>query len=109
MISQKSLSHSSLMRSVAPPRRERDALLEPLPLVLRLGLGVRASSLDGVIAARGGLDGGDGRPEIGTSGIPLGPCGTCYCQQAVVTQFPCLNGRLGEGDSLFLPAARVVQ
>lgn len=26
------------------------------------------------MAARGGLDGGDGRPEIGTSGIPLGPC-----------------------------------
>lgn len=32
------------------------------------------SSLVEVIAARGGLDGGDGRPEIGTSGIPLGPC-----------------------------------
>lgn len=27
------------------------------------------------MAARGGLDGGDGRPEEGTSGIPLGPCG----------------------------------
>lgn len=26
------------------------------------------------MAARGGLDGGDGRPEEGTSGIPLGPC-----------------------------------
>lgn len=38
------------------------------------GLGVRASSLDEVIAARGGLDGGEGNPEMGTSGIPLGPC-----------------------------------
>lgn len=27
------------------------------------------------MAARGGLDGGDGSPEEGTSGIPLGPCG----------------------------------
>lgn len=26
-------------------------------------------------AARGGLDGGDGSPEEGTSGIPLCPCG----------------------------------
>lgn len=26
------------------------------------------------MAARGGLDGGDGSPEIGTSGIPLCPC-----------------------------------
>lgn len=26
------------------------------------------------MAARGGLDGGDGSPEMGTSGIPLGPC-----------------------------------
>lgn len=25
-------------------------------------------------AARGGLVGGEGRPEVGTSGIPLGPC-----------------------------------
>jgi hypothetical protein len=37
-------------------------------------LGVRASSFDEVIAARGGLDGGEGNPEMGTSGIPLGPC-----------------------------------
>lgn len=27
------------------------------------------------MAARGGLDGGDGIPETATSGIPLGPCG----------------------------------
>jgi hypothetical protein len=27
-----------------------------------------------VRAARGGLDGGDGSPVEGTSGIPLGPC-----------------------------------
>jgi len=27
-----------------------------------------------VSAARGGLVGGDGNPEEGTSGIPLGPC-----------------------------------
>lgn len=27
------------------------------------------------MAARGGLDGGDGSPVEGTSGIPLGPCG----------------------------------
>ena len=39
-----------------------------------LDFGCRASSLEEVNAARGGLDGGDGRPEIGTSGIPLGPC-----------------------------------
>ena len=38
-----------------------------------LDLGCRASSLLEVNAARGGLDGGDGKPEIGTSGIPLGP------------------------------------
>jgi len=30
--------------------------------------------LDEVNAARGGLDGGEGRPEVGTSGIPLRPC-----------------------------------
>jgi hypothetical protein len=29
-----------------------------------------------VRAARGGLDGGDGSPVEGTSGIPLGPCET---------------------------------
>ena len=39
----------------------------------RLALGVSASWFDEVIAARGGLEGGDGRPELGTSGIPLGP------------------------------------
>jgi hypothetical protein len=37
-------------------------------------LGRRASSLDEVSAARGGLVGGEGSPEEGTSGIPLGPC-----------------------------------
>lgn len=30
--------------------------------------------MDEVNAARGGLDGGEGRPEEGTSGIPLRPC-----------------------------------
>lgn len=29
-----------------------------------------------MIAARGGLEGGDGSPVEGTSGIPLGPCET---------------------------------
>lgn len=46
---------------------------EVLPELRFLGLGCRASSLDDVMAARGGLDGGDGSPEMGTSGIPLGP------------------------------------
>lgn len=49
--------------------------MDELVLLLRfLDLGCRASSFVDVNAARGGLDGGDGRPEIGTSGIPLGPC-----------------------------------
>jgi hypothetical protein len=39
-----------------------------------LALGVSASWLVVVRAARGGLDGGDGSPVEGTSGIPLGPC-----------------------------------
>lgn len=39
-----------------------------------LALGVSASSLVAVRAARGGLEGGDGSPVEGTSGIPLGPC-----------------------------------
>jgi hypothetical protein len=30
--------------------------------------------LDEVSAARGGLVGGEGTPEVGTSGIPLRPC-----------------------------------
>ena len=38
-----------------------------------LALGVSASWLVVVRAARGGLDGGDGSPVEGTSGIPLGP------------------------------------
>jgi len=37
-------------------------------------LGVSASWLVDVMAARGGLEGGDGSPVEGTSGIPLGPC-----------------------------------
>ena len=40
-----------------------------------LALGVSASSLVAVMAARGGLEGGDGSPVEGTSGIPLCPCG----------------------------------
>ena len=71
MGSQKNLSHSSLIESAAPPRRPRRR-----PGMSRFFcLGRRASSLDEVSAARGGLVGGDGRPEEGTSGIPLGPCG----------------------------------
>lgn len=70
MDSQKNLSHSSLICSAAPPRRSRWR-----PGISRFFcLGRRASSLDEVNAARGGLDGGDGRPEVGTSGIPLRPC-----------------------------------
>lgn len=37
-------------------------------------LKVSASWLVVVMAARGGLEGGDGSPVEGTSGIPLGPC-----------------------------------
>jgi hypothetical protein len=70
MDSQKNLSHSSLIESAAPPRRPRRR-----PGISRfLFLGKRASSLDEVNAARGGLVGGEGNPEEGTSGIPLGPC-----------------------------------
>jgi hypothetical protein len=68
MDSQKNLSHSSLIDSAAPPRRLR-------PVLFRFFLGNRATSLDEVNAARGGLVGGEGIPEEGTSGIPLGPCG----------------------------------
>lgn len=69
MDSQKNLSHSSLIESAAPPRRPRRR-----PGISRfLLLGRRASSFDEVSAARGGLVGGEGRPEEGTSGIPLGP------------------------------------
>lgn len=76
MRSQKNLSHSSLMTSAAPPRREVLLPRASLVVVVRFledVLGSRASSLDGVMAARGGLEGGDGRPEEGTSGIPLDP------------------------------------
>jgi hypothetical protein len=69
MGSQKNLSHSSLIDSAAPPRRPRRR-----PGISRFFLGRRASSLDEVSAARGGLVGGEGSPEEGTSGIPLGPC-----------------------------------
>ena len=47
--------------------------MDELATACFLALGWRASSLLDVNAARGGLDGGDGKPEIGTSGIPLGP------------------------------------
>lgn len=80
MDSQKNLSQSSLILMAAPPRR-----LEPLFAWDRrlpgystrcfFCLGRRASWLAELSAARGGLVGGDGRPEEGTSGIPLGPCG----------------------------------
>ena len=69
------------MRSVAPPRGLlllllARLLLEPADdLLLLLALAVTASWLVDVSrAARGGLDGGDGSPVEGTSGIPLGPC-----------------------------------
>lgn len=67
---QKNLSHSSLIESAAPPRRPRRR-----PGISLFRLGRRASSFDEVSAARGGLVGGEGSPEEGTSGIPLGPCG----------------------------------
>lgn len=69
MDSQKNLSHSSLIESAAPPRRPGQR-----PEISRFFcLGRMASSLDEVSAARGGLVGGEGIPEEGTSGIPLGP------------------------------------
>lgn len=71
MDSQKNLSHSSLIESAAPPRLARRRPGNSRFLVV---LGKRASSLDEVSAARGGLVGGDGIPDEGTSGIPLGPC-----------------------------------
>ena len=74
MVSQKNLSHSSLIWSVAPPRRRLRLAWAPLARFLFEGLGWRASSFEEVRAARGGLEGGEGSPEIGTSGIPLGPC-----------------------------------
>lgn len=47
----------------------------PSPRVVDFfALGVSASWLVDVMAARGGLEGGDGSPVEGTSGIPLGPC-----------------------------------
>lgn len=73
MVSQKNLSHSSLIWSVAPPRRLLRLGAAVLAAELRFFLGVSASSLSLVMAARGGLDGGDGSPEKGTSGIPLCP------------------------------------
>jgi len=42
-------------------------------LLLERFLGVTASWLSAVNAARGGLEGGEGSPEEGTSGIPLCP------------------------------------
>lgn len=84
MVSQKNLSHSSLIERAAPPRRPRRR-----PGISRfLLLGKRASSLDEVNAARGGLVGGEGRPEEGTSGIPLGPWGRkkgqhCHSQNKI--------------------------
>jgi hypothetical protein len=65
MVSQKNLSHSPLIWNVAPPRRLRWLLADDL--------GCIANSLEEVNAARGGLEGGDGSPEMGTSGIPLSP------------------------------------
>jgi hypothetical protein len=75
-VSQKNLSHSSLIRSVAPPRRLWFRSLVPsLRVDDFFALGVSASWFVDVMAARGGLEGGDGSPVEGTSGIPLGPCG----------------------------------
>lgn len=82
MVSQKNLSHSSLMRDVAPlrclvllflPAPPGPALVVVAERCLLDDLWVRASSLSDVMAARGGLVGGDGSPEEGTSGIPLCP------------------------------------
>lgn len=70
------------MRDVAPPRRRWGEPEPPGPALLMvdvvverrcLDLGVTASLLSDVMAARGGLVGGDGNPEEGTSGIPLCP------------------------------------
>jgi hypothetical protein len=96
MGSQKNLSHSSLIECAAPPRRPRRR-----PGISRFFcLGRSASSLDEVSAARGGLVGGEGSPEEGTSGIPLGP----YHQMSV-DYIPCAPGRVDES----LPATPVVQ
>lgn len=70
MVSQKNLSHSSLIKSAAPPRRSG----RRSPKLSRFFFGRRASWLDEVNATRGGLVGGEGSPEVGTSGIPLRPC-----------------------------------
>lgn len=73
MVSQKNLSQSSLMVSAAPPRMSR-LRLGAMEDRVRPGLGRMAIWRDAELtAARGGLDGGDGTPEEGTSGIPLGP------------------------------------
>lgn len=57
-------------RECCPPRRSGRR-----PGLSRfLFLGRRASLLDEVNAARGGLVGGEGSPELGTSGMPLRPC-----------------------------------
>src|SRR5687767_871273 len=90
MDSQKNLSQSSLILMAAPPRR-----LEPLFAWDRrlpgysarcfFCLGRRASWLAELSAARGGLVGGDGRPEEGTSGIPLGPFKQCQQSSATGT------------------------
>lgn len=69
------------MRDVAPPRLRWGEPRPPGPALLFdvdwtrrcLDLGVTASLLSDVMAARGGLVGGDGSPEEGTSGIPLCP------------------------------------
>ncbi len=72
-----------------------------LPLLLRLrpelplcdfALGVRASWLVDVMAARG-LEGGEGSPEEGTSGIPLCPGNR---RSAVVEALQRGSGRIDE-------------
>lgn len=88
------------MRSAAPPRRRCQAELSlpsgeprrPVRDEVDLALGVSASWLVVVMAARGGLDGGDGSPVEGTSGIPLGPCET---RSAVVKALQGRGGRVG--------------
>lgn len=73
-------------------------MLEPVrPTLLArddgdFALGVSASSLVAVRAARGGLWGGDGSPVEGTSGIPLGPCET---RSAVMETLQRGRGRVG--------------
>jgi hypothetical protein len=52
-----------------------------------------------VIAARGGLDGGDGNPVEGTSGIPLCPCGKGRAVQEAL-EAPCGIDHVAAGEDV---------